>query len=90
MKTFCKKIVNAFWSERFIFIVIIVNGAILGMETSPALSARFDGWLQTVREALVKLQIQLQRTAESGLREHPASPGINGWLAGWNVCKPWY
>ena len=41
MKEFCTRLVENKWFDRIIIALIIVNAAILGLETSPALNAKY-------------------------------------------------
>ena len=43
MNVFCKKLVENTWFDRIIISLIVVNGIILGLETSPELLAQYEG-----------------------------------------------
>ena len=45
------RLVNATWFEYFIIAVIIVNGVILGLETSDTIDGRYGHWLRMGNEA---------------------------------------
>lgn len=46
MKTFSQALVGSVHFERFIIALILLNGAILGMETSAALTAQYGAWFE--------------------------------------------
>ena len=60
---FAARLVNAAWFEYFIIAVIIVNGIILGLETSDAIDRRYGGWLRMGNEAALWVFI-----VEAGLK----------------------
>lgn len=68
---------STFW-ERAIVSLIVVNAAIIGMETSPTIMAGFGGLLETVDALIVAIF-----TVEIALRIFAHGRGF--WRDGWNV-----
>ena len=60
---FSSRLVNAAWFEYCIIAVIIVNGIILGLETSGTIDRRYGGWLRMGNQAALWVFI-----VEAGLK----------------------
>lgn len=53
MKSFCQRVVNNIWFERFIIGVIIVNGVVLGLETLPAINAVYGPAFELINVVVI-------------------------------------
>ena len=60
---FAGRLVNSAWFEYFIIAVIIVNGILLGLETSDTIDRRYGGWLRMGNEVALWVFI-----VEAGLK----------------------
>ena len=78
---FASRLVNAAWFEYFIIAVIIVNGIILGLETSDAVDRRFGEWLRMGNE--VALWVFIVEAAVKMLAQWPRS--WRYFRDGWNI-----
>ena len=78
---FASRLVNAAWFEYFIIAVIIVNGIILGLETSDAVDRRYGDWLRLGNEVALWVFI-----AEAALKMLALSPRLWRYFQdGWNI-----
>jgi len=50
MKDFCSKVVANKWFDRTIIFLILVNAAILGLETSPDLNEKYGGLFHFINQ----------------------------------------
>ena len=81
MKDRANQIVSAPWFERVIIAFILINGAILGMETSPSLVAQYGGLMNFGNQAILGIFI-----LEALLKMIGVAPRIDRYFRdGWNV-----
>ena len=81
MKDRANQIVSAPWFERVIIAFILINGAILGMETSPSLVAQQGGLLHLGNRVILGIFI-----LEAVLKMIAVAPQIDRYFRdGWNV-----
>ena len=81
MKDRANQIVSAPWFERVIIVFILINGAILGMETSPSLVAQHGGLLHLGNRVILGIFI-----LEAVLKMIAVAPQIDRYFRdGWNV-----
>src|SRR5688572_2595955 len=81
MTEFCRRLVEHRWFHHAVLALIVVNAVVMGLETWPALAARWAGLfhsLNTVVQAVFVVEIAL-RLAAHGSRPHRFFTG------GWNV-----
>ena len=78
---FAGRLVNAAWFEYFIIAVIILNGIILGLETSGTVDGLYGGWLRLGNE--VALWVFIVEAALKLLAQWPRS--WRYFRDGWNV-----
>ena len=78
---FAARLVNAAWFEYCIIAVIIVNGIILGLETSSAVDGRYGDWLRLGNEAA--LWVFIIEAALKLLAQWPRS--WRYFRDGWNI-----
>ncbi len=75
------QIVNATWFERVIIVFILINGVILGMETSPELMNRYGGLMHFGNQVILGIFI-----LEAALKMLALAPQVHRYfLDGWNV-----
>ena len=60
---FASRLVNSAWFEYFIIAVIVLNGILLGLETSDTIDRRYGGWLRMGNEVALWVFI-----VEAGLK----------------------
>ena len=78
---FASRLVNATWFEYFIIAVIIVNGVILGLETSDTVNRLYGNWLRLGNEVALWVFI-----AEAALKMLALSPRFWRYFQdGWNI-----
>ncbi len=53
MKSFCQRVVKNVWFERFIIGVIILNGAVLGLETLPEINASYGSTFVLINNVVI-------------------------------------
>ena len=76
-----RRAVDAPAFEYFIIAVILLNGALLGVSTSPALGERFGDWIQVAYQVALGVFI-----AEALAKMFAASPrGFGYFRDGWNI-----
>ena len=81
MRKFCEKIVNHSLFEKTIIVLILLNGVILGLETSAELVVKFDGILETLSGLILWVFI-----LEASMKIIAVAPQINRYFgSGWNV-----
>ncbi len=81
MKDRVSQIVSAPWFERVIIAFILVNGVILGMETSPSLMAEYGTLMHWGNHLILGVFI-----LEAGLKMIAVAPHIDRYFRdGWNV-----
>ncbi len=81
MKDRANQIVSAPWFERVIIAFILINGAILGMETSPSLMAQHGGPMHLGNHVILGIFI-----LEALLKMTAVAPQIDRYFRdGWNV-----
>ncbi len=81
MKDRANQIVSAPWFERVIIAFILINGAILGMETSPSLVAQHGGLMHLGNRVILGIFI-----LEAVLKMIAVAPQIDRYFRdGWNV-----
>lgn len=78
---FVSRLVSSTWFEYFIIAVIIVNGIILGLETSDAIDRRYGAWLRMGNEAA--LWVFIVEAALKLLAQWPRS--WRYFRDGWNI-----
>lgn len=78
---FASRLVNAAWFEYFIIAVIIVNGIILGLETSGTINRLYGDWLRLGNEAA--LWVFIVEAALKLLAQWPRS--WRYFRDGWNI-----
>ena len=78
---FAARLVNAAWFEYSIIAVIILNGIILGLETSDAIDRQYGGWLRMGNQAA--LWVFIVEAALKLLAQWPRS--WRYFRDGWNV-----
>ena len=78
---FAARLVNATWFEYFIIAVIVLNGILLGLETSDAIDRRYGGWLRMGNEAA--LWVFIVEAALKLLAQWPRS--WRYFRDGWNI-----
>ena len=79
--TFSGRLVNSDWFEYFIIAVIIVNGILLGLETSSAIAGIYGRWLELGNQIALAVFI-----VEAVLKMLALWPRILGYFRdGWNV-----
>ncbi len=75
------QIVNASWFERVIILFILINGVILGMETSPELMNRYGGLMHFGNQVILGIFI-----LEAALKMLALAPQVHRYfLDGWNI-----
>ncbi len=81
MKDSVKRIVEMPWFERVIIAFILINGVILGMETSPSLVREYGGLMHLGNQAILGIFI-----LEAALKMIAVSPQVGRYFRdGWNV-----
>ncbi len=76
-----QRLVDAPAFEYTIIGIIILNGAVLGLTTSPALSDRYDSWFRLGNQIALAIFI-----AEALLKMIASSPRLTGYFKdGWNI-----
>ncbi len=81
MKRFAARLVSASGFEYVIIALIVGNGALLGMETSPALVHRYGEWMQLGNQLVLAVFI-----LEALLKMVAVAPWIDRYFRdGWNV-----
>lgn len=81
MQAFCQRIVDAPAFERFIVAVIILNGVILGMETSPALNAGFGNVFHAINRLVIGIFV-----VEALMKITAVAPWVGRYFRdGWNL-----
>ena len=78
---FASRLTNSAWFEYFIIAVIVLNGIILGLETSDAVERRYGGWLRLGNE--VALWVFIVEAALKMLAQWPRS--WRYFRDGWNI-----
>ena len=78
---FAARLVNSAWFEYFIIAVIILNGILLGLETSVTVDQQYGGWLRMGNEAA--LWVFIVEAALKLLAQWPRS--WRYFRDGWNV-----
>ncbi len=75
------RLVNSLWFEYFIIAVIIANGVLLGLETSPDLDRLYGNWLHLGNQVALAVFI-----AEAALKMLALSPRFFRYFRdGWNI-----
>ena len=78
---FSGRLVNSLWFEYFIIAVIIANGVVLGLETSPVLHRLYGDWLNLGHQVALGVFI-----AEAAFKMLALSPRFLRYFRdGWNV-----
>ena len=78
---FSGRLVDSTWFEYFIIAVILANGILLGLETSPALNRIYGTWMQWGNQVALGIFI-----AEAGLKMLARWPRFLSYFQdGWNI-----
>lgn len=81
MKDFCSRVVADKWFDRIIVFLIVVNAAILGLETSPELNAKYGGLFHFVNQFVLGVFI-----LEAVFKITAVSPQVGKYFKnGWNI-----
>lgn len=81
MKEKIQQLVSSNTFEYFIVALILLNGAILGLETSPTLAVRFHVWFELGHQLILLLFI-----VEAALKITAVAPRFNRYFGdGWNL-----
>jgi len=81
MKEFCSRLVANKWFDRTIIFLIIVNAAILGLETSPTLNAKYSGLFYFINQFVLGVFI-----FEAVVKITAVSPQVGKYFKnGWNI-----
>lgn len=81
MKEFCAKLVANKWFDRTIVALIIINAAILGLETSPDINAKFEGLFSFLNQFILGVFI-----LEAVLKITAVAPQVSKYFKnGWNL-----
>ncbi len=81
MKAFCKSVVSHRFFDKFIIGLIILNGVILGLETSSSIMAEYAGLLELVSDLILLVFI-----AEAAMKITAVAPRFKLYFgSGWNL-----
>ena len=81
MRTFCANVVANKWFDRIIIALIIVNAAILGLETSPELNAKYGSLFHFFNQFILGIFI-----LEAVIKITAVAPQISKYFKnGWNL-----
>ena len=81
MKEFCTRLVENKWFDRIIIALIIVNAAILGLETSPALNAKYGTLFGLINHFVLAVFI-----LEAVVKITAVAPQVSKYFKnGWNL-----
>jgi voltage-gated sodium channel len=81
LKAFAKRIVEAPWFEPFMIGLILVNAALIGLETSREFVERYDGWLHVAYDVILVFFI-----IEAALKITAVAPRWKLYFGdGWNL-----
>jgi voltage-gated sodium channel len=81
MKEFCTRLVENKWFDRIIIALIIVNAAILGLETSPALNAKYGALFGLINHFVLAVFI-----LEAVVKITAVAPQVSKYFKnGWNL-----
>ena len=81
MKAFCSKIVSKKWFDQIIIVLIIINAAILGFETSAELNAKFGGLFELINQIVLGVFI-----LEAAMKIIAVAPQFSKYFKnGWNL-----
>jgi voltage-gated sodium channel len=81
MKQACQRLTGARWFESFMIGLIVFNGVLIGMETSPALLAEYGGLLHALNDVILALFV-LEALAKMGA----VAPDLRRYFGdGWNL-----
>jgi len=81
MRAWCNKVVTARWFEPMMIGLIIFNGVLIGLETSPEFVARYDGWLHLGNNIILGIFI-----IEAALKITAVAPQFRRYFGdGWNL-----
>ena len=81
MRAWCNRVVTARWFEPVMIGLIIFNGVLIGLETSPEFVARYDGWLHLGNNIILGIFI-----IEAALKITAVAPRIGRYFGdGWNL-----
>lgn len=81
MKAFCEKTVNHAFFEKLIIGLIILNGIILGLETSSYMNAEFGRWMEWASDLIL-----LAFVIEAAMKIIAVAPRISRYFSsGWNL-----
>lgn len=81
MKAFCSNIVNHTLFEKFIIGLIVLNGVILGMETSSTLMASYGQWFEWISHFILFVFI-----VEAAMKITAVAPKLKLYFgSGWNL-----
>lgn len=81
MRAFCAKIVKHALFEKFIISLIVLNGVILGLETSSRVMAEYAQLLQAVSDFILLVFI-----VEAAIKIMAVAPRLSRYFgSGWNL-----
>src|SRR5688500_9203114 len=81
MRAWCNKVVTARWFEPVMIGLILFNGVLIGLETSPEFVARYDGWLRLGNSIILGIFI-----IEAALKITAVAPRFGRYFGdGWNL-----
>lgn len=81
MKGFCSRVVANKWFDRTIIFLIIVNAAILGLETSPDLNAKYGALFELINQFVLGVFI-----LEAVFKITAVAPQVGKYFKnGWNI-----
>ena len=81
MKEFCTRTVNAKWFERAIISLILINAAVLGLETSPAIYEKYHSLFEFISQFVLAVFV-----LEAVMKITAVYPKISKYFRdGWNV-----
>ncbi len=79
MKEFCKRLVENKWFDRIIIALIIVNAAILGLETSPELNSKYGSFFSLINHFVLSVFMLEAVIKITAVAPHISKYFKNGW-----------
>ena len=75
----CRRIAAAPWFHWGVVAVIVVNGAVIGLDTSATLTARFHGWFQAANQLCLAIFVVEAAIKIIAAHPHPGRYFKDGW-----------